>query len=103
MSDVDQAQAEGYLNEINMLEKLQGHSRIVRMWDYEFRQEEDLLLVVMERGDVDLATLLSRMSAAGIREVQRKFYWAEMLEAVQAIHDAGIIHSDLKPANFLVS
>jgi serine/threonine-protein kinase TTK/MPS1 len=29
-------------------------------------------------------------------------YWEQMLQAVQAIHDHNIIHSDLKPANFLL-
>lgn len=31
------------------------------------------------------------------------FYWMEMLYCVQQIHLNGIIHSDLKPANFLKS
>jgi serine/threonine-protein kinase TTK/MPS1 len=31
-----------------------------------------------------------------------KHYWTEMLHAVQVIHKVGIIHSDLKPANFLL-
>lgn len=68
------------------------------MFDYEFRS--NLLLVVMERGDTDLASLFKNMKL--INPHQRKFYWSEMLETVQVIHKAGIIHSDLKPANFLI-
>lgn len=29
-------------------------------------------------------------------------YWQQMLEAVQTIHEAKIVHGDLKPANFLI-
>merc|ERR1711909_135477 len=31
-----------------------------------------------------------------------KHYWTEMLHAVSVIHKRGIIHKDLKPANFLL-
>ncbi|ORY81859.1 kinase-like domain-containing protein, partial [Protomyces lactucae-debilis] len=31
-----------------------------------------------------------------------RLYWRHMLEAVQAVHDQHIVHSDLKPANFLL-
>ena len=31
-----------------------------------------------------------------------KHYWAEMLHAVAQIHKNGIIHKDLKPANFML-
>lgn len=30
------------------------------------------------------------------------FYWRCMLSAVAAVHKEGIVHSDLKPANFLI-
>ena len=103
LSETDEAQAEGYRNEIHLLQKLQGHSRIVRLYDYEHREDEDKLYIVMEKGETDLATLLKRMSAEHpITDVQRKFYWHEMLEAVQVIHNNDIIHSDLKPANFIL-
>ena len=70
------------------------------MYDYEYLEEEKILYVVMERGDTDLATVLKKMLK--ISAIQRKFYWSEMLEAVQVVHNEKIIHSDLKPANFLV-
>ena len=31
-----------------------------------------------------------------------KKFWLQMLEAVQVVHDTRIVHSDLKPANFLL-
>jgi serine/threonine protein kinase len=31
-----------------------------------------------------------------------RVYWEQMLRAVQAIHEEKIVHSDLKPANFLL-
>lgn len=31
-----------------------------------------------------------------------RFYWAEMLECLTAVHAHDIVHSDLKPANFLL-
>ena len=37
-------------------------------------------------------------------EVNENFvilYWEQMLQAVHAIHEARVIHADLKPANFL--
>ena len=79
LSDADETQAAGYINEIQLLERLQGHHRIIRLFQYE--HAGDTLYVVMERGDTDLATLLKKM--ANISDLQRKFYWAEMLEAVQ--------------------
>ena len=53
------------------------------MYDYELRREDDMLLVVMERGDTDLSPLLKKISVdtGAITDVRRKYYWAEMLQA----------------------
>ena len=112
LSSAEAAEAEAYLNEIQMLERLQGADRIVRMYDFEHRAgDAQELLVVMEKGETDLHARLKGMLAAddadengGISEVDRRFYWREMLRAVHAIHNCRppIVHADLKPANFLL-
>ncbi len=31
-----------------------------------------------------------------------RYYWEQMLEAVQTVHDAGVVHADIKPNNFVL-
>lgn len=103
LSEADEAQTAGYVNEINMLSQLQGEDRIVKLYDYENVEAEDILYVVMERGDTDLASLLKKYSTKReITSAMIKHYWTEMLHAVSVIHKRNIIHKDLKPANFLL-
>jgi len=103
LSDADEAQTAGYVNEINMLERLQNEERIVKLFDYETVESEDLLYVVMEKGDTDLQSLLKKYSSRReLTPAMIKHYWTEMLHAVSVIHRHGIIHKDLKPANFLL-
>ena len=58
----------------------------------------------MECGEKDLGTLLKDLSKdnKGLTDNKIKFYWEEMLEAVQVIHREGIVHRDLKPGNFVI-
>lgn len=59
----------------------------------------------MELGESDLANII-RMKldpdGAKLDLSFTRYYWKEMLECVQAVHDYDIVHSDLKPANFLL-
>lgn len=57
----------------------------------------------MEAGDLDFNTILREKHAQHSRydPVFVRFYWKEMLECVQSIHKYDIVHSDLKPANFV--
>lgn len=59
----------------------------------------------MEMGDLDLNTLIKlRQNGEGARYDSTfvRFYWKEMLECLQAVHEHDIVHSDLKPANFVL-
>ncbi|XP_060528009.1 dual specificity protein kinase Ttk isoform X2 [Cylas formicarius] len=94
--------AAGYINEAKLLESLQNCERIIKMYDYEIIDNEKLLMV-LEIGDEDLHSILKNFSTRQCHLPAHLilFYWMEMLYAVQQIHKHGVIHSDLKPANFL--
>jgi len=57
--------------------------------------------MVMEKGDCDLNKILqSYTTALPLYSLMNILY--QMLQAVNYIHQNGVIHSDLKPANFLM-
>lgn len=60
----------------------------------------------MEVGELDFNSLLknrrSEAEAPRFDVTFVRYYWKEMLECVQAIHAQDVVHSDLKPANFVL-
>ncbi|XP_066145366.1 dual specificity protein kinase TTK [Euwallacea fornicatus] len=97
----DSSMSSGYINEVKLLETLQTCDRIIKMFDYEIRDEK--LAVVLEKGSSDLSAILKQLASnqSNLPNHMLMFYWMEMLYAVKQIHDNGVIHSDLKPANFI--
>lgn len=57
----------------------------------------------MEFGETDLKTFLQKNQEknSSIDMNYIRLLWQQMLYSVYTIHEANIIHSDLKPANFL--
>lgn len=95
----DPSVIDGYKNEIILLNKLKNNDRIIRLFDAQHDSRNHTLLMVLEYGEVDLEKMLQKDLEAGRISINFvRNYWEQMVQAVQAIHDQNIIHSDLKPA-----
>ncbi|KAF2430197.1 kinase-like protein [Tothia fuscella] len=103
---VDENAIMGFKGEINLLNSLKGEERVVRLHDYQIDEEKECLFVVMELGEKDLSHILRLQQDPDQKPKLNipftRFYWKEMLLCVKAIHVHDIVHSDLKPANFLL-
>ncbi|KAH6723439.1 kinase-like domain-containing protein [Leptodontidium sp. MPI-SDFR-AT-0119] len=105
LEDADEAAVRGFKGEIDLLKKLEGVERVIRLYDFELNEEKSTLTVLMEMGELDMNKMLelrlksenSKFDASFVRH-----YWKEMLECLQAIHEHDIVHSDLKPHNFVL-
>uniref|UniRef100_A0A336M8G1 CSON013560 protein n=1 Tax=Culicoides sonorensis TaxID=179676 RepID=A0A336M8G1_CULSO len=94
---------EEYVQEIKILKLLQNNEYIIKYFASEVIKENDHKFgyIVMELGQSDLYQHL-RTRKEDIPLYELGTWFNEMIHALRVIHSHGIIHSDLKPANFII-
>jgi len=105
LEDCNEETVRGYKGEIELLKRLENVDRVVRLFDWEVNEPKQSLSVLMEAGESDLNRVLSHRLHPENAKLDLSFtrhYWGEMLACVSAVHSYDIVHSDLKPANFLL-
>ncbi|WWC73223.1 uncharacterized protein I206_107189 [Kwoniella pini CBS 10737] len=102
----DEETYQSYTNEIDLLKRLRGHDRVIQLIDHQITFNSSgrphRLMMVMECGEIDFAALLDEQRGKAINMNFVGLYWEQMLEAVQAVHKENVVHTDLKPANFVL-
>ena len=98
---------EPFINEIELLQKLNNEKvtnpNIITLHDAAVCRNSGAVYMVFEPGEIDLHKLLQKNEGQqSFKDNYIRLYWQQMLEAVNTIHKERIVHSDLKPANFLM-
>eukprot|EP00116_Pleurobrachia_bachei_P008280 sb/3468542/ len=97
---LDQDSSAFFENERNIMAN--GSSPWLTALEYAFQDQENLYLVMEFHPGGDLLTLLTRQASQTLDEETLKFYGAEMVLAINALHELGFCHRDIKPDNILL-
>lgn len=106
LDEADEAAMMGYKGEIELLRKLKDVDRVITLYDFEINDAKGFLYILLEAGEIDFIKILElRMTKSENPSFDVSFtrhYWKEMLECIYAVHSHDIVHTDLKPANFVL-
>jgi len=86
--------------EMQLIGKL-NHPNVVRLIDFGTIDEDQVYTVIEYIDGVDLGRLLHTDGA--LRPSEAKYLMGQVLEALAAAHELGIVYRDLKPHNIMVS
>ncbi|KAI8956861.1 kinase-like protein [Daldinia sp. FL1419] len=100
--ELNDSAATSFANERQIFEILGKHPRIVTYLGWQDKPELPSGLLLAEAHHGDLQTYLDERTDTISFPLRKKWY-RQVIEAIAYIHHQGVIHSDLRPENFLVT
>ena len=93
---------EDFRHEITLMKKLKFHPNIVQIFGVTFREAKPI--VIVELGNETLDVYLWEKAAAGAPAswFEKTMLCLDVSKGTQGLHDAGIVHGDLKGENILI-
>jgi serine/threonine-protein kinase TTK/MPS1 len=91
LDKTDPETMKGYMNEIQLLRRLDGNDRIIRLIDAEVQEnngKKGYLYLVMECGEIDLAKLLSERAGVGLDMLWIAYYWQQVCAKYHTLHES---------------
>lgn len=88
---------EMFLNETALLTKLRGNSYVVQMIDYEHTPGKDGYVLMEKLRGMELSNAYETL--AHYSESRFRTLVLNLLKGIQSIHNAGVLHLDIKPEN----
>ncbi|KAH6842426.1 hypothetical protein B0I37DRAFT_381908 [Chaetomium sp. MPI-CAGE-AT-0009] len=101
----DKAAIKSFISEIRILShsSLRQHPNIIRIlgvhWDY-FQTGYPEPLILLEKANMDLRKFQAKNSSLPF--ATKKAIALDIAQGLSALHEAGVIHGDMKPANVLI-
>ncbi|ATZ18599.1 serine/threonine protein kinase [Williamsoniiplasma somnilux] len=97
------AQAQALNIEKEAFAKFSFSNKVVSLKDFNIWKKMFYMVIDLIEGKQDLNNLFSKGYFSVMSPEEFKYYYLQICEGLSEIHDAGIIHRDIKPGNIMIT
>jgi serine/threonine-protein kinase TTK/MPS1 len=90
------------LQELDIMKRMEKCIWVVSCIDHAVSTDSEEAMFLMQLGEIDLATMLKAEQRPLELHWIRYYFW-QLVEGIHALHDSGVLHCDIKPANFVLN